>query len=314
MLRIRAVNWVWRCLMGVVVLLGALTGFAIPALVWENGLPHYGILSDLLILVAMPLVFVIGMALAWGVTIHETLELDMPHKRGLRRRGGLFWLAQTRDDFSLDGAAQLQLRSGYRRPTQLWLLMQDGSEHWLSFEMLRIYPGKVGSDAYLRKIAGYLQLDAPGEIVSFNDIKPRNREFVTQAAYKSVAPSATQAVPAAGQVVQHDLPIIRREPQTGDEMEKAGGGMRAFFGLFGCFLTILVLGSITQLISELSTGVIHSRGRTGLAFTGDVALTYWDKEPFWFLFGILFGGLLTLICGVFAWGSLRLALTGKIKK
>ena len=250
-LRIRAVNWVLRLVPWLPV---ALYSAALPLLPWGKS----GVMEILYFLALAVPTFILAAICIWTLTINETLELDMPHKRGLWRCSSPSG-AEQEETFFWKGGEKLQLRrvgvSGSPNSIELWLLMHNGGEYPLNFRTVPVRPGKAKTDAWLRRIAGHLHLEVPGEIIEATPLQAR-----ASAARKH--PFFTQ---------------VKSEQALGD-MEKFGPATFATGAFVGGVFAIYGYVMTTNLQSAFSSGTMWvPNGR--MAGNIPTPLLHWNDSP-----------------------------------
>ncbi|MDR0481383.1 MAG: hypothetical protein LBG66_05805 [Gallionellaceae bacterium] len=273
-LRIHAVNWVLRLAPWLPVALYGAT--LVSLLLWCAT----GVLEILYFLaLAMP-VFVLRVR---APIIHETLELDLSHKQGLRRCSNSSGVVQ-KDTFPLKECQQLQLcrqigETDSPGPVELWLLMHNGSKYQINFSTVPVHPGKAKTDAWLRRIANYLHLDAPDEII----------EIPPQQAQKSAARRRVFVTQATSVWVVADLELIGIGRDYGFVKAALLGSGFAFGGY----------EMAKELQSALSTGVLQTIGWKTIR--GEVL--FWNDSPFSFIVNWVVNGGVGLLFGLAALDS-----------
>ncbi|WP_457318926.1 hypothetical protein [Stenotrophomonas sp. P5_B8] len=272
---------------GLVLFVGAVAlavpgAFVVGALVNEHSpLSRLAPLSWLLVVLAFLLLVALAVVLLVYTETSETLTLsrrDGVGQRHTRTLSGRCTLVNAA--FALHGLSALQLRwhgTLHRGTTQLWLVRHDGSETLLTPGNVAVLPGTRRTDRWLGVLADYLQLPVPVEVLDPPHAAPA--QTVEEGADK--APSAA---------------------------DKAGAGVRLFFGLLGAFLAVLELTQLLSLVTALATARIRVGGYRVSAHT-----YYWSEQPLAYAFNVLFGVAMVVLVGMFAIGCLRLALFGRIR-
>lgn len=322
-LRIHAVNWVLRAGLLLVVLL--LLG--LPAqLIGDGDFPwkwmRGGLLDALIPLLALMALPVMGLASGWYTRVRETLEIDVPGNRAIRRSCNMFGAAAKVEVFALDDRRKLQLRrlviasrsSGRgptRFPAQLWLINNDSSEHQLSFETVQIRPGRAKTQAFLQRIADQLELSVPNDVVdlpppaqqaaSGSQSRPRDRSQPPVASRRTKrrnkdrgGAQPSQAAPSAGPDSHDAVPAI----------------IRAVMALFGAMLAVYSLGKGSALALGMMRGVLIG----GSLRNNTVRYYYWADDRPAFVFQLMSSSMVVLIFAAAAWGCLRVAMNGALPK
>ncbi len=312
-LRIHSYN---RVQAGLVLLTAALalaapTAFVVGGLVeGRSPLASLGPLSWLLAVTAFLLLVVLAVGLLVYAETGETLTLSRREGVGRRHTRTLFGRReQLQVDFALDGLSELQLRrhgTMHRATTQAWLVRDDGTETLLTPGNVAVLPGTHRTNQWLQALADYLQLPIPGDVLD----APRASLLApaaAEAAPRKASPPAARAAEAAAtrprRVAASIQPTVASRPA-----EKAGPGIRIFFGLLGTFLALLELKQLLTLLAALANARIRVGGYRVSAHT-----YYWSEQPVAYAFNVLFGLAMVVLVGMFAVGCLRLALLGRIR-
>ena len=314
-LRIHSYN---RVQAGLVLLTAALAlvapgAFVVGGLVeGRSPLASLGPLSWLLAVTALLLLVVLAVGLLGYAETGETLTLSRREGVGRRHTRTLFGRReQLQVDFALDGRSELQLRrhgTMHRATTQAWLVREDGSETLLTPGNVAVLPGTRRTHQWLQALADYLQLPVPVTVLDAPRapfLAPAVRE--APAAPRRATPSVARAAEATAsrqRRVAAPLPPTAASPSG----EKAGAGIRIFFGLLGTFLALLELKQLLTLLAALANARIRVGGYRVSAHT-----YYWSEQPVAYAFNVLFGFAMVVLVGMFAVGCLRLALLGRIK-
>lgn len=257
-------------------------------------------LPALLIVLALLLIPALGLMLMVYIGVRETLLLSRLDGEGRRRTRNFFGRRErVHSVFRIDAPKCLELR---RRPqaeavyTQLWLVMRDGTEHRLTTDNVPVVPGSKGTDVWLRELADYLQVPVPTDVVAGT-------------AASAAASSAPASAPTRNRAVKGARPGKGKGlAPSPDSTEQLGIPARALLTLLGTFLAVLELMNIGALVPALFTGRLRVSGfRTGST------IFYWAEQPIAFSFNLLIGVAEVLIIGVIAWGSLRVAIQGRMK-
>lgn len=312
-LRIHSYN---RVQAGLVLLTAALalaapTAFVVGGLVeGRSPLASLGPLSWLLAVTAFLLLVVLAVGLLVYAETGETLTLSRGEGVGRRHTRTLFGRRERLQvAFALDGLSELQLRrqgTMHRATTQLWLVRNDGTETRLTPGNVAVHPGTTRTDRWLEALAGYLQLPVPVGVLDAPRTPflapaargaPASPRRATPSAARAAAVTTRQRRTAAPQHTAAPLPV-----------EKAGAGIRIFFGLLGTLLGLLELKHLLTLLAALSNARIRVGGYRFSAHT-----YYWSEQPVAYAFNVLFGLAMVVLVGMFAVGCLRLALFGRIR-
>lgn len=237
-------------------------------------------LSWLLLAAALLLLVALAVLLLVYAETRETLTLSRREGVGRRHTRALFGRrVPLHPGFALGGQCQLQLRrhgTVHRGTTQLWFVGNDGSPTLLTPSTVAVLPGTRRTDQWLGVLAGYLQVPVPVEVLD--------------------------GPPAA------PLRAVDAQPPAQAPDERAGAGVRVFFGLLGSFLALLELKQLLTLLTALASARIRVGGYRTSAHT-----YYWSEQPFAYTFNVLFGVATVVLVGMFAIGCLRLALFGRIR-
>lgn len=258
--------------------------FVVGALVDDRSpLARLAPLSWLLVVLAFLLLVALAVVLLVYTETSETLTLSRRDGVGQRHTRTLSGRrTPVNAAFALHGLSRLQLRwhgTLHRGTTQLWLVHHDGSETLLTPGHVAVLPGTRRTDRWLGVLADYLQLPVPVAVLE-----------------------APRAAPA--RAAEEDTDTVAPAPASAD---KAGAGVRLFFGLLGAFLAVLELTQLLSLLTALATARIRVGGYRVSAHT-----YYWSEQPLAYAFNVLFGVAMVGLVGMFAIGCLRLALFGRL--
>ena len=328
-LRVHAVNWLLR----VALLLFVLLLLGLPVLLigdvdfrWK--MMRGGLLDALLPLLSLMALPVMGLASGWYTRVRETLEIDVPGNRAIRRSCNMFGAAAKVEVFALDDRRKLQLRrlviasrsSGRgptRFPAQLWLINNDSSEHQLSFETVQIRPGRAKTQAFLQRIADQLWLSVPDTVIELppppkqaavgSQSRRRGRSQPAAAVSRRIK-RRSQDYAGAEQNQAATVVDVSAGPRTYDDAVPAI--IRAVMALFGAMLAVYSVGKGVGLALGVMRGVLIG----GSLRNNTVRYYYWADDRLAFLFQLMSVSMVVLILGAAGWGCLRVAMNGALPK
>lgn len=322
-LRVHAVNWLLRvALLLVVLLLLGLPVLLVGDVDFRWKMMRGGLLDALLPLLSLMALPVMGLASGWYTRVRETLEIDVPGNRAIRRSCNMFGAAEKVEVFALDDRRKLQLRrlviasrsSGRgptRFPAQLWLINNDSSEQQLSFETVQIRPGRAKTQAFLQRVADQLGLSVPSDVVELpppvqqtaSGSQSRHRD-------RSQPPVASRRTKRRNKVLGGAQPSQAATSGGSDSHDAVPAIIRAVMALFGAMLAVYSLGKGVGLALGVMRGVLVG----GSLRNNTVHYYYWADDRLAFLFQLMSVSMVVLILGAAGWGCLRVAMNGSLPK
>lgn len=261
---------------------------------WQAQLADLNPLSTLLLVLALLLMPALGLSLMVYMGSRESLLLSRVDGEGKRRTQNFFGRReQVKSVFNIDNPRALELRRREQAEpayTQLWLVMQDGSEQRLTTDHVPVVPGSKRTELWLRELADYLNVAVPAEVIIGSAVGQ-------PAPYR---PTPTPAKIARRRKAQGPMPTV-------ESTEQLSIPARALLTLVGAFLAVLELNQIVALVPAVLSGRLRLSGKSGYT------TFYWAEQPVAFSFNVFLGVAEVLIIGFIAWQCLRTAVLGRMK-